>query len=1266
MNQISQNNINDFLSTLNFKRKDGEEDTYFKQYNNHNNYELTIIIDNDFKKSRIDYGDKIKINRQITFSQQENFVTLECIDRLLEKGYPPDKIHLEKDWQLGHREKGRLDIQILDQDNKSFLMIECKTYEKEFEKEENKMYENGGQLFSYYVQDKETKYLCLYSSQFENFQITYSNNIIKIDEKIKNSNNQTEAFENWKPQIFEKNGIFEKDIKPYFVEFKGRKKGGLTDLTQRDGSKIFNRFAEILRRNVISDKTNAYNKIFNLFLCKIVDEYETSETDFLKFQWKENEKNEDALLRLNELYKRGMEHYLGLKISAVDIKDFEDKINQIRDEDDKKKIKQLFIQQKLYSSNDFAFKEVFDKNTFDLNCEVVKEVVKLLEIYKIKYETKQQFLGDFFEKLLNTGIKQEVGQFFTPVPIAQFICKCLPIEKIIKDKIKDENEIYVLPYLIDYASGAGHFITEGMEEINNIIQKIDERKFKNQRALQEFKGVKKNFDFAQKYIYGIEKDYRLAKTTKVATYLNGDGDAQIVLGDGLDHFYKSKDYAEKPRLKLNENKKDNKNFDIVIANPPYSVSGFKNTLNYGKDSFELFDHFTDKSKEIECLFIERTKQLLNSKYGVAGILLPNSILTNSGIYSFTRDLILNHFEIKGIVEFGSNTFMATGINTIVLFLKKIENKTKDILHYLNKSINEKRDNSINNIEKPIHRFLKNSYQINFNTYLKFFENNDTENKELKQIGIYNEYIKQFQKQKKSKELNKFVTEKEIDKLKTFILTYNKKVVISNIPTDHKEEKRFLGYEFSNRRGYEGINVFDEGGSLYNPHSLQDKTKVNTYILQNFLDEKINEIDPEVTTIKILDLHQCINFKSPIFEKVINLQIRKEFNSQYPLKDIGEIFNQEDSLKNGVNVNQEDDPSKYKVSRIETIYNKKLNLNKVKYTNDEVDEKDFLKNGDILMSHINSLEHIGKSAFVENLNEKIIHGINTLKFRNHNKNILSKYIYLLFQYPLFINLLKTYSKKAVHQASITITDIKNIKIPIPPKEIQETIIKENEELEKEDENLLEENKKLNEAINKELNFIKQRKDIEYREIQEVLSDNIKTGATPFTKDIEYWKKGDINWLNIKDMNVKYIKHTSQKITKKGLESKKMEIFKKGTVLFSIYASLGKIGIIEKPCALNQAICSLSPNVNILSSEYLYYILKLEKENIRNLKIYRTQENLNSTKLKTYKIPVIKDLKEQNQLINKILELENKISNNKKKLQSLKQNKNKIIEKYLLEE
>ena len=54
---------------------------------------------------------------------------------------------------------------------------------------------------------------------------------------------------------------------------------------------------------------------------------------------------------------------------------------------------------------------------------------------KIRYTKKQQFLSDFFELLLTTGLKQEVGQFFTPVPIAKFIIRSIPFDKIIKEKL---------------------------------------------------------------------------------------------------------------------------------------------------------------------------------------------------------------------------------------------------------------------------------------------------------------------------------------------------------------------------------------------------------------------------------------------------------------------------------------------------------------------------------------------------------------------------------------------------------------------------------------------------------------------------------------------------------------------------------------------------------------------------------------------------------------------------------------------------------------
>ena len=65
-------------------------------------------------------------------------------------------------------------------------------------------------------------------------------------------------------------------------------------------------------------------------------------------------------------------------------------------------------------------------------------------------------MSDFFELLLTTGLKQEAGQYFTPVPIAQFIIKSLPLDSIMAEKLsRKDGEI--LPYMIDYAAGSGHF-----------------------------------------------------------------------------------------------------------------------------------------------------------------------------------------------------------------------------------------------------------------------------------------------------------------------------------------------------------------------------------------------------------------------------------------------------------------------------------------------------------------------------------------------------------------------------------------------------------------------------------------------------------------------------------------------------------------------------------------------------------------------------------------------------------------------------------------
>jgi len=1015
------------------------------------------------------------------------------------------------------------------------------------------------------------------------------------------------------------------EIKPYNIKFSGLRKKDLKDLTREDGGDIFNRFAEILRRNVVSDKTNAYNKIFNLFLCKIVDEYEKDEEKAkLEFQWEEGESNEVVLLRLNDLYKRGMMNYLSLDISAVTIGQLEQELENIKTKKDKEKIRNLFIEQKLYTSNDFAFKEVFDKKTFDLNCVVVKEVVKLLESYKIRYETKQQFLGDFFEKLLNTGIKQEVGQFFTPVPIAQFICKSLPIFNIIQNK-NSNKEINFLPYVIDYASGSGHFLTEMMEEINHYVERIDNDFIKGgTKAKNEFNSLKGNMLWAREYLYGIEKDYRLAKTTKISTFLNGDGDATIICGDGLDNFAKSDDY--KGKLKIINEKKENGQFDIVVANPPYSVSGFKTTLKNGNDSFDLFDNFTDKSKEIECLFIERTKQLLKFG-GVAGIILPTSILSNKGIYSKTRELILENFDIKGIVELGANTFMATGTNTIILFLKRVENKKEKVLNLIKESIKQKKDLTINGIEKPIQKYLTQNSKLSFNEYLNSFQEN-----------------------------------KDLDKLTYFVLAYGKKVVISNIPKKMEEEKDFLGYDFSDRRGYEGINIFNLGGKLYNPNKNEDSSKVNYYILKNFKEESL-EIDEKDVSIKILNLNEMIDFEAEEFRKDINLNKKKQINFKEGLEV--------DILSKKVNVIIGGTPSR-KIKKyyggknlwvsIQQMNGKEIVDTKEKITDEAIKESNvkLIKEGTTLLSFKLS---IGKTAIAgkDLYTNEAIAGLEIKP--EFKKELLDKYLFFFFSSNLAKPLLM--KNNNIFGNSLNKPFIENIKIPIPPLEIQRRIIEEIIRIEKEEENIktiLEEKKNEVESV---IDDIRGKGNISISNIAEVVTK----GTTPTSIGFNFQKEG-INFVKIEsiddygNININKLAH----ISPEGNEKLKRSQLKKDDILFSIAGSFGRVAIVDNPILpanTNQALSIIRLDKDKVLPKYLFYLLRSKKiiNQTNGLIKGIAQFNLSLSQVSSLEIPNI-NIVEQEKILKKIEPLQKEIEKQEANLEKNKKLKEEILIKYLI--
>jgi type I restriction enzyme M protein len=936
----------------------------------------------------------------------------------------------------------------LDNVGKSYLMVECKTWGEEHDKEKTNLLRDGGQLFSYFIQEKETQYLCLYSSILDRNNILFKNDIIVVSEKIRNTTNQQEALEAWNPQVFEKGGLFEESNKPYSIKFSGVTKSDLRPMTERDGGNIFNRFAEILRKNVVSDKTNAFNKIFNLFLCKIVDEDKRGQDEEMKFQWRQHEQNEDVLLRLNDLYKEGMKEYLNLEISSVTEEEFEVGLKNVNSEQGKDMLRKIFIQQKLYSGNEFAFKEVFDKDSFEENCIVVKEVVKLLEEYRIKYQSKQQFLGDFFERLLNTGIKQESGQFFTPIPLTSFICKSLPLEHIIEEK-NNRGEIDFLPYVIDFASGSGHFLTEIMDEIDAYVGQISNKPnwIKGGReAEKKFNAHKNDYYWAKEYVYGIEKDYRLAKTAKISTFLNGDGDANVICTDGLDDFELSKDYKGKLSTYAS-NSRGNYQFDIVVSNPPYSVSGFKATLPNGKKSFELFNSLSDKSKEIECLFIERTEQLLREG-GVAGIILPITIFTGDGVYMAAREILLKRFSIKAILEVGGNAFMEAGIKTAVVFLQK--NKASYLSEaesVVNGFFSRNRDFSWDGVEKVMEKYVESCFgtDVSIGEYISFIKGEGVEKIDDTEAG--SAY---------SNKPPKFILEKEREKLLFFLLSISQRIILAN-SGEKQTEKDFLGYEFRKRKGQEGIIIY-ENNSLYNPTTLNDRTKLNNYILDNFLGKLGDNVPEELkNNVSIKKLSSLIDFSSAEFN--FSLSTKKiddlELSSEYPLKtikNIKTILESGSRPKGGVARIKEGIPS---------IGGEHIGLDgtvvfsgKEKYV--PVNFYDNANQGHIMIGDILICKdgaQTGKTAYVDESFQYKDALVNEHVFilRLKNEEILQKYTFNFLLSDIGQKLLRSKTTGSA-QGGLNKPSLLSIPIPVPSLDVQKKIIKELDEVEKDRNNI----------------------------------------------------------------------------------------------------------------------------------------------------------------------------------------------------------------------
>jgi len=147
------------------------------------------------------------------------------------------------------------------------------------------------------------------------------------------------------------------------------------------------------------------------------------------------------------------------------------------------------------------------------------------------------------------------------------------------------------------------------------------------------------------------------------------------------------------------------------------------------------------------------------------------------------------------------------------------------------------------------------------------------------------------------------------------------------------------------------------------------------------------------------------------------------------------------LRNGLTIEQNKEGIGYPITRIETISEGRIDASRVGYvanlTPEEIESYRLLE-GDILFSHINSLQHIGKTAIYEGAPEFLLHGMNLLLLRPNKSKIYPQYLLYLLRLMRSRKIFWALSKKAVNQASINQTELGRTPIPLPPLSEQEKI------------------------------------------------------------------------------------------------------------------------------------------------------------------------------------------------------------------------------------
>lgn len=1304
---ITKDNITEILlsDSFNFVKKG---DVYVRHYGSADGgYDLEY----DAAKKKFTYPkgiDGVEADRATTMDahQKESYVVFLCVVQLFERGYEPKHIKLEAE-NFDKLKKGFCDVLVRNGEKEEFMIIECKTADlkeksDEFRRHWAKTLRNGDQLFRYFNTYRRAKYLCMFSCdypeytdggtkkhRFENIYYVISlvdNENILADRKAhsfeelrKSQGSSDEFFKVWKNTYHQdKNprGIFEPGIATFSV---GKKSYNIDDLDPVDEYMLgrkYNDFAVILRKHTVSSHENAFDKLVNLFLAKIIDE--TDNPDELKFQWKGAAYDDYFSLqdRLTVLYQEGMRRFFNDEVSYVEDQKIDDAFNFLTSKADvaRDQIKKYFRQLKYYNNNPFAFLDVHNEDLFFQNATILTDVISMIQdIHLTEHNDNNQFLGDLFEGFLNKGVHQSEGQFFTPIPIVRFLVSSLPLEKIIGNGSK-------IPKVIDYACGAGHFLTEYARQIRPyVIETLKEELANIQSETEKSLIVRNKLCEHYKQIKGIEKDYRLSKVSQVAAYMYGMDGMEIHFADGLSEVSGIKDGS----------------FNVLIANPPYSVSGFLETLpDDVLERYSLYDENlnADKNDAIETFFIERATQLL-APNGVVAIILPQNVLTKAGLYLRSRELILKNFDIVAICKFGGKTFGQTDTGTITLFLRKKSTDSNLAQHYQNR-VDEwfKGNMADDDYYKDTHLLytyiesvgynkedylcmLKGELTDSFmseeriNGYVKILLGGKASFLSDEAKRIRERYGKLSQEEKEKQEAGtklEFVQAMEKEKLYYYLLAASNacRVLVMKSPEntkdDNKIEQRFLGYEWSSRNGYEGLKYLNVKTSrktkddeiadddtisqvkgingivtpLFNPLNLNDDGKINTLIRNNFNGE-IEEIPDDLSDyVNLYNLIDLLDFKMTNFDKIIKTETQLSYpkiETKYktiPLGKIAPYVTEKTRLNN------------IELAHYVTTANMHESRGGIERLTMEpkADSITAFQKGDILVSNLRPyLKKIWMAEHEGGCSNDV------LVFRNNmQETVMTEYLYCILSLDVFFDYMMV-GKKGIDRPRGNKNSISNFLVPVPQIDIQVTIAKDCLDLDLKEKKSKQALQVLSEQLMSTLD------DVADRTTVLKLSDICQMQAGKFVK------ASDIH--SIQDDIYKYpcyggngFRGYTDTMTNEGTYTL---IGRQGALCGNINVATGQFHATEHAVVVY-------PNEDIVDAKWLRYTL--QKMDLNQYATGVAQPGLSVQRILQL-TTVVPSLEEQKRMVSKIEKLEVQIDEAQSFIESCPARKQAILDKYL---